>query len=355
MVKANIVYWYGLEDMPKDGGGLRALAWYEALTHLGFETQLCPLRDTPNAKSRDGWLRGIKKRLIPMPLKSSLPELPKSDINVVTVPSVFGSAASTVQPETLVFDWMDRWSVNSRTMGRASWMSRPGGLVQSLFWEVQERRLAGLPAVNVFAGYEDMIKAGGDSAPRYWIPTPITAVRSTRLKPTSTTMRVGFIANFAYPPNIMSLQDFFRRYGDSFHARGIEVVIAGFGSEIVRNWGVNAKVLGRVESLAEFYDSLDAALVPIDHGGGIKAKAVEAMAHGVPVFGTSHVASGFSPSWAAYIGEVEWLLEDSPRFPPVPVHADFEERFSQTAFNETVSDVLSQINRTGCQDKNKEL
>lgn len=346
MIKANIVYWYGLQDMPKDGGGLRALAWYEALTKLGYETQLCPLRSAPIAGPRDGLLRSIKKRLIPMPLKASLPEMPRADVNVVTVPAVFDSAASTLDTGTLVFDWMDLWSVNSLTMGRSSWMSRPGGLLQSAYWGARERQLIRRPAANVYAGYEDKVKGSVEgSAPGYWVPTPITPTPSQKPQGKSTRLRVGFIGNFAYPPNSMSLRNFFKRYGELFRSRGIEVVVAGFGSETVRAWDVDAIVLGRIDSLSEFYRGIDAALVPIDHGGGIKAKAVEAIAHGVPVFGTPHVASGFSPEWAAYIGDIGSLLSDPPAFPPVPTSTLFEKQFSQAAFNHAVKEVLSKIDR----------
>ena len=344
MVKANIVYWYGLQGMPKDGGGLRALAWYEALTQLGFDTRICPLRNPVQTAPADGWLRRTKKRLIPMPLKASLPEMGEADVNVVTVPAVFDSAASTLDSEALIFDWMDLWSVNSRTMGKSSLLSRPGGLLQSAYWAGRERRLVKLPAVNVFAGYEDKLASSADgSAPGFWVPTPITAVRSNKPKSGSARLRVGFIANFAYPPNIMSLRNFFKRYGESFANRGIEVVVAGFGSESVSTWGVEATVLGRIDSLSDFYNDIDAALVPIDHGGGIKAKAVEAIAHGVPVFGTRHVAGGFSPEWAPYIGDIRELLKDKPDFPPVPTPGDFYNQFSQAAFNQAVRNILSQM------------
>lgn len=347
MIRANIVYWYGLHDMPKDGGGLRALAWYEALAHLGFETEICALRDTPLEGRRDGWLRSMKKRLIPMPLKSSLPEMRPADVNVVTVPAVFNSAASTLDNRTLVFDWMDLWSVNSRTMGRSSFLSRPGGLIQGAYWDAQERRLIRRPAANVYAGFEDKLRGAVDgAAPGYWVPTPITAVRSDRIRRPLTKLRVGFIANFAYTPNIMSLRKFFKRYGQAFRNRGIEVVIAGFGSETVRTWDVDATVLGRIDSLSDFYRGIDAALVPIDHGGGIKAKAVEAIAHGVPVFGTQHVASGFSPEWTAYIGNIDDLLSDRPTFPPVPATNSFDSLFSQDAFNQAIKKILSsRLNR----------
>lgn len=32
MPRANVVYWYCIADMPLEGGGLRAIAWHDALT-----------------------------------------------------------------------------------------------------------------------------------------------------------------------------------------------------------------------------------------------------------------------------------------------------------------------------------
>jgi glycosyltransferase involved in cell wall biosynthesis len=95
----------------------------------------------------------------------------------------------------------------------------------------------------------------------------------------------------------------------------------------------------------EFYRQIDAAIVPIAHGGGIKTKAVEAMAHGVPVFGTPHVASGFSPEWTRYIGEIEQLLEFDTQFPPVPLRSRFDEQFSQSAFELAVKETLTGMER----------
>lgn len=343
MPRANIVYWYGLQDMPKDGGGLRALAWYEALTNAGYETQIRSLRTAPRSKEDDSLLRRTKKRLIPMPLSASLPDMGDADVNIVTVPLVFRAAALRLDPATLIFDWMDLWSVNARTMGKSALASQPGGALQSAYWVSQERALVNRPAANVFAGYADKVRRlTHSSAPGYWVPTPITANAPVERRATVPAhLRIGFIANFGYPPNIMSLRNFFREYGQECEARGIAVVVAGFGSEAVKTWGVNATVLGRVDSLKSFYQDIDAAIVPIDHGGGIKAKAVEALAYGVPVFGTRHVISGFSPEWGRYVGDFRDLLRDPPAFPSVPTSEEFSGRFSQSAFDASVGQVLS--------------
>jgi glycosyltransferase involved in cell wall biosynthesis len=344
MPTANIVYWYGLKDMPRDGGGLRAIAWNDALTQLGFETSVHALRPAASGPSSRNLLRTIKKQLIPMPLASSLPSMAPADLNVVTVPAVFSSAASVFQRSSLVFDWMDLWSVNALTMGQSSWISRPGGIIQSKMWARRERALVAEPAVNIFAGFEDVesTKANG-SAPSFWIPTPISA-SSPALPPVARAVRrAGFIGNFAYPPNVMSLKRFFDEYENAFSDRGIEIYVAGFGSEVVRTWGVKATVVGKVDSLEAFYGSIDAAIVPIDHGGGIKAKAVEAMAYGVPVYGTSHVANGFSPEWRPFIGDIDDLLRAGPITVPAPSKHEFSTMFSQAAFTAAVARVVDLV------------
>ncbi|MGO4651543.1 glycosyltransferase [Arthrobacter sp. 2RAF22] len=344
MPTANIVYWYGSSKMPRDGGGLRALAWQDALTALGFNTTVHPLRATATDAKAQTPLRTLKKKLIPMPLTGALPSMMPADLNVVTVPSVFDSAARILPRESLIFDWMDLWSVNARTMGRASIMSRPGGICQSLFWEIQQRRLVRSPIANVFAGFADtrLTDSAGVST-GHWIPTPITPVSFSAQGERKTLRTVGFIGNFDYPPNVMSLRKFFRDFAGEFIQKGIAIKVAGFGSEVVKGWGIPVEVLGRVDSLGDFYRQIDAAIVPIDHGGGIKAKAVEAMAYGVPVFGTAHVANGFSPRWSSFIGRIEDLLQQPPQLPAVPSTEDFELQFSQRAFTESVRAMLTNI------------
>ncbi|WP_167562148.1 glycosyltransferase family 4 protein [Pseudarthrobacter phenanthrenivorans] len=202
-----------------------------------------------------------------------------------------------------------------------------------------------MPAANVYAGYEDKTSATESTSPSsFWLPTPINAAsRNGAIRSNSQVRRVGFIGNFLYPPNVMSLREFFAGYGAALAARGIEIVVAGFGSDIVETWNVQATVLGKVDSLTNFYESIDAAIVPVDHGGGIKAKAVEAMAHGVPVFGTDHVVSGFAPVWGKYIGRIDELLKETPTLPPVVPAEIFHQEFSQQAFSTAVSAVLDRL------------
>ncbi|WP_454811345.1 glycosyltransferase family 4 protein [Paenarthrobacter nitroguajacolicus] len=339
--KANLVYWYGLDEMPLDGGGLRALAWHAALSAIGFDTTVHSLRSVGSGVQNMGPIRSIKKKLIPMPISERLRQTPAADLHVITVPSVFLSAVRKIPNESLIFDWMDVWSVNARTVGNASYLSTPGGLLQSRLWAQKERSLVHKPYANTFAGYGDKTTLITNGAKGRWIPTPISAAgRQPRRMENAGRTRVGFIGNFAYPPNALSLRSFFAKYEHQIRSTGMEFLVAGFGSEVVREWQVPATVLGPVESLADFYGQIDAAVVPVDHGGGIKAKAVEAMAYGVPLFGTPHVAAGFSPEWRKYISPLEDLFSSPRTYPTVPSRTKFDHQFSQESFTESVRELL---------------
>ena len=136
--------------------------------------------------------------------------------------------------------------------------------------------------VNAFAGYDDFAKSRDVSAGHsFWIPTPVSWRGSTSTSTPDPDVRtLGFIGNLDYPPNQLSLRQFLDSYGAALARRGLEVVVAGFGSDQVRGWGYPVRVLGPVANVSDFYEVIDAAVVPIDHGGGIKVKAIEALAHG---------------------------------------------------------------------------
>jgi hypothetical protein len=317
------------------------LAWLNALTDLGYETTIYPLRSVGTGVTEQSAVRRLKKSLIPMPLQGALPSLPDAELNLITVPSVFASASRLLPQSTLLFDWMDLWSVNARTMAMSSPWLLPGGIAQSLSWRALESKLPRRPAGNAFAGYSDYQSlADGQSAPSAWLPTPVewpqtAAAKSTRFR------RIGFLGNMNYPPNVMSLKRFLEKYAGRLASLDMELVVAGYGSEIVRSWSPSATVLGPVDKVADFYSTVDAVIVPIDHGGGIKVKAVEAMVHGVPVFGTDHVRDGFDQSFWPYIGAVDALMNSGATdLLPAPTEA-MESRFSKSSFENGVAELLA--------------
>lgn len=346
MPKATLVYWYASSQLRLDGGGQRISAWRQALEALGFECEIIGLWSIGGGVSRGAVFSEAKRKLIPMPLQRRLPaKALDGDVVVATVPSVFGDAVNRVSYGRLILDWMDLWSVTARNLGGAGRFSRLGAWGQGRLWAGRERRFVSSVASNLFAGYSDFERMLGlTDGPAAWVPTPVPDRSSARkLGPIRT---IGFLGNFDYPPNEISLRRFVCDYAGQLKENKWELVVGGYGSERIASWGFPVKVLGTVTSIEDFYAQLDAAVVPITHGGGIKVKAVEALSFDLPVFGTEHVRSGFGPEFQSLILPVERLRD--------PLEVDvgnrstqtaFRKRFSQESFTESVA---YELRRLGC-------
>jgi hypothetical protein len=71
----------------------------------------------------------------------------------------------------------------------------------------------------------------------------------------------------------------------------VELLVAGnVGERIEKRAGV--KCVGRVETEAEFYETVDFAIAPVFDGTGFKVKAADALALRVPTLLSSHAAQG---------------------------------------------------------------
>jgi hypothetical protein len=344
MAKAKIVYWYEGEKMRLDGGGQRIVAWQRALTSLGFEPEVVGLWGIGGGVSRGERLSAAKQAFLPMPFIRKMPErATDADLVVATVPAVFGDAVRHIPRAQLIFDWMDLWSVNARNVGDSKWLSTPGGFAQSRLWARREKLLVTRSGSNVFAGYDDYEHlreaAGGRAA---WLPNPVPPQDSVRKRGRVRTL--GFIGNLDYTPNRISLREFLEEYTPYLTSNQVELRVAGFGSDIVGTWGFPVTVLGQVDSVGDFYAQIDAAVVPIHHGGGIKVKAVEALSFDLPVFGTSHVQSGLSPEVRSLILPLEMLKGPVEVKPGQPAgRSAFQARFSQEGFTECVANELRRL------------
>ncbi len=340
-MRASVVYWFAGDRLRSDGGGMRVLAWQTALVDLGYETQILPLRVLGGNGRGGSVLSKAKRAVFPMPFEQQLPDVGSSDLVVATVPGVFRSAVRRVPKDRLLFDWMDRWSSSARSMKATSIVSRPGSALQAATWARREHRLPGMARGNAYAGYDDFERMrSADGSAHQWLPNPLPFVGGDTSRVPSRPKRVGFIGSLDYPPNEASLRQFFARYSQRLAEEGIEVVVAGFGSDRVRGWDVGATVIGEVSSPSVLYGRVDAAIVPIDHGGGIKIKAIEALSYGLPVFATEHVRLGFSPAFRDSILDLDALF-DRQVAPPGPLaRTEFDSAFSQDAFTVVVERLL---------------
>jgi hypothetical protein len=158
-----------------------------------------------------------------------------------------------------------------------------------------------------------------------------------------TPSKLGFIGNLQYKPNRIALDWFLARYSQELASSGRSLVIAGRGSDAEELRCPSVRGLGAVQAVEDFYSQIDAAIVPVHVGGGIKVKAVEAMSHGIPVYATPHVRSGFSPDFAPFIGDVEGLFSTgSVTISTVPERL-FASTLTQDAFNRQVHSILDRI------------
>lgn len=72
--------------------------------------------------------------------------------------------------------------------------------------------------------------------------------------------------------------------------------------------GSGVEILGEVESGAEFFRNISVLLFPAETGSGMKVKALEALASGVPVVTTAIGAEGIAPNDGVVVVEDDEAL-----------------------------------------------
>lgn len=339
---ATVVYWFDEAGTKRDGGGIRAFAWRDAFEELGFKVNFVGLLQAPaQSASAKGRLSSIKRSIMPLPFERKLPDFEPTDLTVLTVPGVYRSGLRKLRGQTVLLDWMDLWSDFASTSGEGI-AARVGGSFQSGLWRQRERTVPKDATYNTYAGYHDYLMQSGRSAvDSAWLPTP-QPLRGHR-QGSRSPKTLGFIGNMHYAPNEMDLRKFLAQNAEPLCAAGYEIVVAGFGSEKVAGWDFPVRVLGSVSDPASFYDQIDAAIVPVSRGSGIKAKAVEAMSFGVPVFGTYHVRNGFSPEYSPFILDIDVLLDNRLEELPTAPPQLYAERLSPDAFTRQVDAIVRAV------------
>ena len=99
--------------------------------------------------------------------------------------------------------------------------------------------------------------------------------------------RIGFLGAHN-PINEKAINDFLDTfYSLSKYSNNIEVVIAGTVCNAIPHKLNNLKLMGIVEDLDEFYNSVDLIINPLLFGTGLKIKSIEALAYGVPILSST--------------------------------------------------------------------
>ena len=157
----------------------------------------------------------------------------------------------------------------------------------------------------IVAGWDDHRRLEHLHRPSRWVPTGISA-EPVPSRPGDGRLRIGFLGNFAHQPTLDSAKALLA--SPAAQAPEIDVVLGGWESD--RHPGLRdagATVLGPVATPADFWREVDAAVIPVFSGTGIKVKIAEAMLTGRTVVTTPLGAAGFSPETRKAMVVVERL------------------------------------------------
>ena len=116
------------------------------------------------------------------------------------------------------------------------------------------------------------------------VPRPSRDQPAVMSRPWSPTFRLGFIGNEA-DFNIDAMAWFFSSVWPCIKDSRVELVVAG---DICRHIPPedSVRLLGRVDDVLEFYESVHVSVNPVRVASGLKTKNVESISHGVPVITT---------------------------------------------------------------------
>jgi hypothetical protein len=299
-----------------DGGGRRVAAFRRALESIGAVRLAAvgpagPEGDTAVLRSP---IHRAKRRLLPVPLRGPVERrLAKQPCAGPTLSLVPSAHRWSLRCGPTWLDFADLWSDIARNQARTvDPISAVFNRAHARVWAGREAVEGRAADVTSAASWTDRGRLGGDTA---WLPTPVADRFNTTRRSISTGFRTcGMIANFDYPPN----RDAYRRLATEWlpllTATFERVVVAGFGSEALPP-SPHIDILGPVDSVGSFYHNVDAVLAPMELGGGMKVKVVEAMMHGVPVIATEHSTEGLPPAISAACTDLRgpWRLGHDPR------------------------------------------
>ena len=196
------------------------------------------------------------------------------------------------------------------------------------------------------------------------IPLTLGAT-ALRMRRTNNRLRrtFGFVGYLAHQPNHQSLDSFITTRWNIIkkHYPEAKYKIAGgglpdaFKNEWVKYDGI--ELLGYVDNLDEFYESVDAILMPMENGSGTCIKTLEALSHSMPVISTPQGLRGISKEhWTVMNGilpfaTVDELLRIISELPGC-LHDDelmsnsrklIENEYSQKKVNGVITETLKRI------------
>jgi len=129
------------------------------------------------------------------------------------------------------------------------------------------------------------------------LPVPVADEFFAYARPAAPACRIGFLGTFLADFNRDAVEFLLGDIWPRVAARmaQAELVIAGNGDRGPlerRARAAGARWLGLVADLRDFYETIDALVVPLRFGAGVRIRILEALAAGVPVIATPVAAAG---------------------------------------------------------------
>lgn len=173
--------------------------------------------------------------------------------------------------------------------GRAE-LALASGVEPSWFFTSPEDEATGLERADIVLAIQNDerdLLASRTTRPVYTVGHPVHATYRP-LPPTDTAI-FGYFAS-ANPWNLASIRALDQELALNGHA--MPWVIAGSICRSELNLQSSPRIMGMVQSPADFYDKVNCVLNPMLAGTGLKIKTVEALAHGRPLIGTREAFRG---------------------------------------------------------------
>lgn len=250
-------------------------------------------------------VRRVKRLAMPMPTALGARSKAVAEAVAVEHPDIIAVStlaqapyADAVAGARLWLDMSDLWSEFARreAQARSGLARRLASLQQAQIERTETERVAGAAVVTA-AGYTDAaILSGRASTLVTWLPTPLDVVPVPMPQPAP--KRAGFLANFAFGPNVDAWQVLAGSWLPRLREHDWEVVVAGLQSDLLPRLPGVVK-LGPVTDVSEFYREVAVTLAPIRLGGGMKVKVAESLLAGRPVFASRFAVDGFPPDLRA--------------------------------------------------------
>lgn len=109
-------------------------------------------------------------------------------------------------------------------------------------------------------------------------------------------IKFGVIGAWSRKENSKGFQKFLDQC-EKFKLYNLNLTIGGSSIEVIKQMNLNqhnVKILGFVDDLADFFDQIDILLIPLEMGGGVKIKVLQALASKVPCIGTEIAFEGIT-------------------------------------------------------------